>query len=262
MQEILDHYDQVDEAQRLSSGLGQLELARTQELIGRHLPAPPGVVIDAGGGPGVYASWLAPLGYQVHLIDPSPKHVEQARRIGQLASAQVGDARSLPFADASAAAVLFLGPLYHLTEHRDRIAALREAKRTLRSGGLLFAAAISRFASLLDSLARGFIDDNAFAAILERDLQEGQHRNQTSRPEYFTTAFFHRPDELRDEVTEAGFSLIDVFAIEGPGWIAHDFGSRWADPARRSRLLEVIRQVEREPSLLGMSQHLLAIAKK
>jgi hypothetical protein len=60
----------------------------------------------------------------VHLLDPVPKHVEQARTASArqpeypLASAEVGDARRLPHADASADAVLLLGPLYHLVERK------------------------------------------------------------------------------------------------------------------------------------------------
>ena len=50
-----------------------------------------------------------------------------------------------------------LGPLYHLTEAADRTRALREARRALRPGGLLAAAAITRFASTLDGVAQGFL---------------------------------------------------------------------------------------------------------
>jgi 2-polyprenyl-3-methyl-5-hydroxy-6-metoxy-1,4-benzoquinol methylase len=64
---------------RLRTGWFQLERAQTQELLLRHLPATPATVIDAGGGAGAYACWLAARGYHVHLIDPVPKHVEQAR---------------------------------------------------------------------------------------------------------------------------------------------------------------------------------------
>jgi ubiquinone/menaquinone biosynthesis C-methylase UbiE len=263
MGDIVQHYGSTSEDQRLFSGIGQLEFARTKELIERRLPPAPATILDVGGGPGAYASWLTRLGYQVHLIDATEKHVNHAlRTVVPLASAQVGDARSLPFPDASAAVILLLGPLYHLTARQERIAALREAWRSLNSGGSLFAAAISRFASLLDSLARGFIDELVFQQIVDRDLREGQHRNSTGRPEYFTTAFFHRPDELRAEVAEAGFRSIDLVAVEGPGWIAHDFGSRWVDPLRRAKLLEMIRRVENEPSLLGMSPHFLAVATK
>lgn len=260
MKEIIKHYQSVREDLRLGESWGALELARTQELIQRYLAAAPGVIVDAGGGPGAYAGWLAGLGYAVHLIDPVARHVEQAARL-QLSSAQVGDARSLPFADATADAVLLLGPLYHLTERTHRLAALAEARRVLRPAGRLFAAAISRFASLLDSLVRGFVDDPQFRKILDRDLAEGQHRNPTSRPEYFTTAYFHRPHELSEEAIEAGFLDVEVFAVEGPGWLARDFDDRWADSARRGCLLELMRQVEREPALMGISPHLLVVAR-
>ena len=46
-----------------------------------------------------------------------------------------------------------------------------------------------------------------------RDLEDGQHRNPTGAPEYFTTAFFHTPDELEDEIAEAGFALIETVAV-------------------------------------------------
>jgi ubiquinone/menaquinone biosynthesis C-methylase UbiE len=266
--EIVGYYEVADEASRLRIGWFQLEHARTQELILRHLPPPPVTVIDAGGGAGAYACWLASQGYQVHLIDPVPKHVEQARaasacqRAHPLASAEIGDARRLPQADSTADAVLLLGPLYHLTTRDDRIAALREAHRVLRPGGLLWGAAISRFASLFDSLAHGFFDDPVFAPVLARDLEEGQHRNPTTNPVYFTDAFFHRPGELSRDVLAAGFQLVELVAVEGPGWLARDFDRLWADPAQRERMLKVVRKVEREPSVLGASSHIMAIGRK
>jgi ubiquinone/menaquinone biosynthesis C-methylase UbiE len=265
--EVTNYYQQFDEDSRLQSGFFQLEFARTQELISRHLPHAPAVVVDVGGGSGVYSCWLATLGYEVHLVDTSPKLVEQARtRSGQqkhpIASIHLGDARQLEFADNSADAALLLGPPYHLTERADRMKSLREVHRVLRSGGVLFAAAISRFASLFDSLSSGFFDKPEFAAILERDLGEGQHRNPTGDLNYFTTAFFHRPSELAEEVNEAGFSNPKLFPIEGPGWMARDFESLWRNEAQHARLLECVRKVERELEILGASAHLMAIANK
>lgn len=266
--QIIRYYSEADEASRLSSGWFQLEQARTRELILRHLPPAPATIIDAGGGAGVYACWLASCGYQVHLIDPVAKHVEQARAASAqqpghpLASAEVGDARHLPHADGSADAVLLLGPLYHLVEKEDRLACLREAHRVLRPGGLLWGAGISHFASLLDSLTHGFFDDPQFATILERDLENGQHRNPTSNPLYFTDAYFHRPGELSREFLAAGFRVLEVLAIEGPGWLARDFDRLWNDSQQRERLLAAVRKVEREPSVLGASAHVMAIGRK
>jgi SAM-dependent methyltransferase len=263
MDELIAHYDQVCEVSRLQQSWGRLELARTQELILRHLPKPPGTVLDVGGAAGVYSAWLGTLGYETHLIDPVSRHVEQARQLsGLVKSAVVGDARKLAQADGSVEAVLLLGPLYHLTGRGERLAALREAHRVLRASGLLFASAINHFASLLDGLVRGFISDPRFVPILEQDLASGQHRNPTDDPNFFTTAFFHRPEELSEEIAEARFSMIELVGVEGPAWLARDFDARWADPARREQLLGLARKVEREPALLGVSMHLLAVARK
>lgn len=266
--EITGYYAEADESSRLRTSWFQIEQARTQELLLRHLPPSPAVIIDVGGGAGAYACWLAGRGYQVHLIDPVPKHVEQARAASScqpehpLTSAEIGDARHLPQGDATADALLLLGPLYHLVEKEDRLAALREARRVLRPGGWVWGAAINRFASLFDSLAHGFFDDPAFAPILARDLEEGQHRNSTGNPLYFTDACFHRPEELAQEFLTASFQVVEVVAIEGPGWLASDFGRLWNDPQQRERMLNVVRKVEREPSALGATAHLMCIARK
>jgi hypothetical protein len=132
----------------------------------------------------------------------------------------------------------------------------------LRPGGLAWGAGISHFASLFDSLAHGFFDDPAFAPILARDLEDGQHRNTTDNPLYFTDTFFHRPGELSREFLGAGFHVEAVLAIEGPGWLARDFERLWSDPAQRERILEVVRKVEKEPSVMGVSSHIMAIGRK
>ncbi|HEX2207398.1 MAG TPA: methyltransferase domain-containing protein [Longimicrobium sp.] len=256
------YYDNAPEAQRLATGPGQLERARTQEIIGRFLPAAPLVVLDVGGGPGVHARWLAELGHEVHLVDPVPRMVVQASAHAGIASCSVGDARALEWPDGFADALLLLGPLYHLQDASDRNVALREAFRVLKPEGLLFAAGISRFASALDGLSRDVLADPAFAAIVERDLADGHHYNPTTTQGYFTTAYFHRPDELGAEIGRAGFRLQGLFGLEGPAWLLSDFEARWQDEARRGRLLHVLRQLETEPSMLGVSAHMLAVAHR
>lgn len=216
----------------------------------------------------MYALPLAREGYAVHLIDPVPLHVDQAREASALqpgaplTSAALGDARRLRCDDNSVEAVLLLGPLYHLTSRDDRLQALREAYRVVCPGGVVAAAAISRFASTYDGLLRGFLKDPGFEEIVERDVREGQHRNPTGRPEWFTTAYFHRPEELRGEVIEAGFKVEALVGIEGPAWVLPDLDSWLEDPPRRSRLVEAIRRVEAEPSLLGASAHILVVGRR
>ena len=100
--EIISHYtESYDESKRLTDGFGQLERARTLELIARFLPEQPSVVLDVGGASGTYSFSIAGLGHEVHLIDIVPKHIEQAKARSRepgaptLAGMRVGDARAL-----------------------------------------------------------------------------------------------------------------------------------------------------------------------
>jgi ubiquinone/menaquinone biosynthesis C-methylase UbiE len=263
---IAEYYHRAPEEHRLEQGPFILEELRTRELIERHAQRPPATVLDVGGAAGAYALWLADAGYAVHLVDAAPRLVAEAQRRSvarprPLASCRVGEARALDFPDRHADIVLLLGPLYHLTEAADRARALSEARRVLKPGGRLFAAAISRWASALDGLSRDLFQDPQFAAIVEQDLREGQHRNPTERLDYFTTAYFHRPDELRAEVLGAGLILEGLYGVEGPGWLLSDVTARLADPRRRAGLLQVARLLESEHSMLGVSAHLLAVAR-
>ncbi len=264
---IIDYYDRAPEEARLEQGPFQLEQVRTRELVQRFAPPPPGVVLDIGGAAGAYALWLAEAGYSVHLLDRVPRLVAEAQRRSaaaarSLVSCRVADAGALDVLSETADVVLLLGPLYHLTDAGDRTRALQEATRALKPGGLLFAAGISRWASALDGLSRDLMPDPRFARIVEQDLKNGQHRNPTERLDYFTTAYFHRPEELAAEVLATGLTLKGVFGLEGPGWILPDVAERMADAERRNTLLGVARMLETEPAVLGASAHLLAVAQR
>jgi ubiquinone/menaquinone biosynthesis C-methylase UbiE len=256
------------ERDRLTTGQGALELARTQALLERFLPAPPAEVLDAGGGPGRYAVWLAARGYRVHLLDLVPLHVEQARTAANarpetaLASAEVGDARVLSRCDESMDAVLLLGPLYHLTESSARVQALAEARRVCRRGGVVIAAVISRYASTLDGIRGSFLEDPTFAEVTAQARLHGQHRNPTENPAYFTTAYFHRPGELETELTTAGLTHEATLGVEGPAWFLGDLDARLADERRRTALLDALTAIEAEPTLLGASAHWLGVARR
>jgi len=265
--EVRYHYEQqARESARLRSGKAAIEFQRQKEIITRFLPAAPSRILDIGGGPGNYSLWLASHGYEVHLLDPVALHVQQATRRAARQrvrlEARVGDARSLPFPDRYAHAVLLMGPLYHLTKRQDRRTALREVMRVLRPGGVLIAVGISRFTSMLDGSWQGFVRDPTFRRTILRDLSTGQHRNPGRVPAYFTTAFFARPEELRSEVESIGFSSVRLIAAEGLLWWIPALASYWPDPSLRRFLLTVTRRTEEEPSLVGLGPHIIIVARK
>jgi hypothetical protein len=76
--------------------------------------------------------------------------------------------------------------------------------------------AVSRFASLLDGLYEGWLDDPVFRPIVDQDLLDGQHRGaaHSTRPEFFTIAYFHTPDSPAGEIGQAGFTGTAVYGVE------------------------------------------------
>ncbi|MBB5115831.1 methyltransferase domain-containing protein [Micromonospora echinospora] len=250
-----DVYVEADRLER--SPQGRLEARRTRDLLARLLPAAPADVLDVGGGPGAYAGPLAAAGYRVHLIDLVPAHVAAARAAYPLVTASVGDARALPLPDAATDATLLLGPLYHLPLRSDRVAALREAARVTRPGGPVVAAAISRNAALIDLTAQGRVDEHN-RRLLRAEYETGVNDPRTG----FTTAFFHRPEELVAEFVAAGLHTPEVYGVEGPLWPLLDaLGTESHEPLFENAVT-CAETFERDASILGASGHLLATARR
>jgi SAM-dependent methyltransferase len=266
--EIMDYYATGRELDRLARGIGPLELARTKELVACFFPPPPAVVFDIGGGPGVYSCWLAREGYEVHLVDAMPLHIEEARRASAaqpawpVATLEVGDARALPWPDACADGVLLHGPLYHLTSRQDRLAAIRESARVLRPGGVLLAVAITSHASTLVGLVKWWLHDADYFEMCRRELTEGLHLQPPNWPGLFTTAYFHRPGELEAELVKAGLRHEATLAVQGPGWLVPEFEEKWQDEQARETILRIVRLMEADAGALGTSPHLMAVARK
>ncbi|MFJ3235859.1 class I SAM-dependent methyltransferase [Streptomyces sp. NPDC086787] len=261
--ETLRFYNEtINEANRLTTTAdGRLELLRTQELLRRYLPLAPARVLDVGGGPGVHARWLVEDGYDVHLVGPVPRHIQQAESTG--ATVELGDTRQLGAEEASYDVVLVLGPLYHLLDRRDRDRALAEAYRVLKPGGLLAAAGINRYASLFEHTAFAHLHKEPMrkniGAILATQIHDGRKA--------FTQAYFHSGEQLHDEVTAAGFTGTEVFGVEGPAWsllaaVERNTGLPCQESSLFESALAAARLAEPYPELLAASSHLLAVSRR
>jgi SAM-dependent methyltransferase len=251
------YYSRGGEVDRLNVGVGRLEFLRTQDVLRRLLPRAPARVLDVGGGAGVHARWLADDGYRVRLVDPMPLHVHHAAAIAGV-DAVLGDARRLAEPEATYQAVLLLGPLYHLPERRDRVTALKEAVRVAAPGGIVVAATISRYAGLYDTLVRRSYLDPEVRRITDAEVVTGVH--EPFGQDLFTHAYFHHPDEIVDEFRDAGMSRVTRYALEGGAWLFADRDGWLEGDERTTTLLEALRSVEQEPSLFGVSSHLLTVA--
>ncbi|MHC1696028.1 MAG: class I SAM-dependent methyltransferase [Eubacteriales bacterium] len=264
--DVLEGYNSGRERGRLHQGLGLIEFQRTKEILLQTLPSPPAVIYDIGGGYGEYSCWLASLGYDVYLYDISETNIRMSMELQdeygvKLKEAIVADARSISRPDESADAILLFGPLYHIVEREERLLALKECFRLLKHNGLLFTAAITSYATTIKFVAsyhyNSLLDDDNFFDMLKTTVKTGKH---TKKP--MGLSHFHKPDELRSEIDCVGFTSTDIRGVIGPCWLIQNLDEVWTDETRRENIMRVVRLLEKEESIMGLSTHILSISKK
>ncbi len=263
--EIEDFYAQTSEESRLELGLGPLEFERNKNLIARFLPKK-GIVVDVGGGPGIYAEWLAGMGHQVYLIDPVDKHIKQASKRSAKSkkpfTSLLGEAQNLVFDDNFADVIILHGPLYHLQQKEDRIRALEEAKRVIKPNGVVLGFAINHSASAVAGLLNGFIHIPALFEMCKQELSTGIHTPPKGILGVLPMAYYHRPAELRSEVEAAGLAYLDTFAVEGMIWMDKNYFETRADFNKKEAMMELIKLTENDQSLLSLSPHMMIVGRK
>jgi len=275
---VLAGYNAGIEKDRLRTGIGLIEFERTKELLLEHLPKPPAVIYDVGGGYGEYAWWLTSLGYEVHLFDLSETHIRMSTDLAAeypgccLHSAEVSDARCVPRPAESADAVLLMGPLYSITDYAERILAIRESHRVLKPGGLLFSAALTPYSVLIprialyrsdDSPKRRELEDSAVMAAIERALEDGCYENPGKRiASGLGSSHLHTAKALKQELKEGSFPESSVYGVMGGAWLAPYLEELLAEEKSRSVLMKTVRMLDGHEEIIGLSGHLLAISEK
>jgi ubiquinone/menaquinone biosynthesis C-methylase UbiE len=249
---------------------GFMEYAITRKMLSKYLK-PKSRILDIGGGPGRYAMWLAHHHHHVVLADLSPELLAVARvklseagetaNVEEIVQADACDLSRWP--DNSFDAVLSMGPLYHLIDANDRIKALSELLRVLRSDGVAFVALMPRYAFLRRTLAmpderRHLLQPEFVANILEK----GEFINDI--PGRFTNGYGVRPAEVSPFFEKHGFKTLTLMAAEGIAGNLQRILSELEqnDPATYQTALDVILSTANDPAILGMASHLLYIGKK
>ena len=275
---VLAGYNAGIERDRLRTGMGLIEFERTKEILTEHLPKPPAVIYDIGGGYGEYAWWLASLGYEVHLFDLSETNIAMSGELAAeyphtaLASATVCDARDIPRESKTADAILLMGPLYSITDYKERLLALKECYRLLKDDGILFSAAITPYGALIaritayrasDSRKSFELDDPAVLAMIERALSDGCYENPNrSISTGLGSSHMHTAKALREELSAGGFKTLSVHGVMGGAWLAPNLHDLMTTPDTKETLMKTVRLLDTHEEIIGLSGHLLAISKK
>ena len=140
---LKNYYEKYDENARFSSKRGMVEFLTTIHYIENYLK--PGMkIIEIGAGTGRYSHYFARNGYRVDAIELMECNIEMFKQNTENAehiSITQGDAVNLcGISSEQYDITLLLGPMYHLYAVEDQKAAMREAIRVTKKGGIVFAA--------------------------------------------------------------------------------------------------------------------------
>lgn len=243
----------------------RVELETTLHFLDQYLP-PQARILDAGGGPGRYTIELARRGHNLVLLDMTPANLEYARR--QIKRARVqqqvtgiveGTIVDLAqFADASFdAAVCLGGPLSHVLDATGRQRAVDELLRVVRPGGIIAISVMGRLSVL--ALELMLFPEEIDMPVHAQIRETGSYYGGSG----FTACHFFLPEELAGLFVDKPAAIETMVGLEGLGSRADKAINRTArHPQRWQRWLETHYRTCTHPAVVGMSEHMLVIARK
>lgn len=260
------YYDQNVKTEWSRLERHRTEFAVTMRIFQDYLPEPPATVLDVGGGPGRYAIALAQQEYRVTLVDLSQECLQFAKDKAKEARVELVDyvqanATNLEqFPDGSCDAVLLMGPLIHLLKEQEREKALRETRRVLRQGGVIFASFICRYAPLR------YVAQCDPARILKyrdryEDLLSLGILKAVPNTTAFTDAHFAHPSEIKPFMEKGSFETLNLVGCEGiVTWMEDKVnkltGELW------KVWVELNYRLGKDPTLHGAADHLLYAGRR
>lgn len=269
MSNVIEYYDSFGEKEWSRLDREPLEFLVNMHYIKKHLPLS-GEILDNGAGPGKYSMELAKQGYKITLTDLTPKFVDIAiKKSEELGLSDnfndfhVMNAESLEeLEDETYNASLMLGPLYHIQTEQGRLNAVKELFRVTKSNGIVFVAFRSRINHVLDSLLRpeNWKPHNNMVKIQEF-IKTGMFNHQDRGR--FTGAYFYNIEDIKPYMEKNGFETLELIGSTNIGFaLTKDNWEYWSDKGEYQRLVNFLIETAREPSVLGMSSHLLYIGRK
>lgn len=259
-----------EEWDRLETGVdGYLEFEETTTALETHVPES-GHILDAGGGSGRYAVWLAERGYEVTLLDISRRQASIARKkaaergVTSDISVLQGSITDLGLeADTFDATCCLGGPLSHVLDE-TRANAVSELRRVSVPDAPVFVSVIGLLGTLLLYLSTGY-QLRVLPELWEHGDYDAELLSEYGYEHPFADTHLFRRAELETLLSEEGLSVVDVVGLEGLGSLYHDEGIREnlvdMDTDERTALEETIHATNGDPTVADFSVHILAVAR-
>ena len=170
---LTNYYTTHNEDARLTSKHGMVEFLTTTHYVEKYLK--PGMrILEIGAGTGRYSHYFAQNGYDVDAIELMECNIEVFKantKEGENITVQQGDAVDLHnILSEQYDITLLLGPMYHLYTDEDKIAAMSEAIRVTKKGGIVFAAYCNSDMTVYQfCFVRGGINNEQYGNLIDPD---------------------------------------------------------------------------------------------
>lgn len=246
-----------------ATAITRIEYLITSYWLRRYLPQT-GLILDAGCGPGRYTIDLAQRGYRVAMFDLVREMLELGCRKASLAGVDPrlampteGDLAALPYEDDAFDAVISLGaPLSHIVDAGLRVRAVAEMARVVKPGRPVFLTVCTRLAayrSIAFWMDLGFFDQVMTPEDRRRGIFDGSQLWYT-----------FKPGELEALVRRVGLEVVECVGCEGlANHLPLDHLEQIErDPERWEVWREILLETCNEPSIIGISNHLMVVARK
>lgn len=266
---VKKHYSEygIGEWERLTRHpYHRLEFDTTMHFLKQYLPEK-GLVLDAGGGPGRYAIELAKMGYEVILLDITPKLLEIARE--QITKANVGnrirevlqgsiDDLSM-FNDNTFEAVICLGgALSHVVIDKQREKAASELIRVAKPDAPILVSVIGKLAVCMNTIVFLWPELESAPEVYRRYTATGDYFGGTG----FAPTHFYTPEELEKEF-QSKTKILKMVGLEGM-FSTHE--KEYNEVYKMEKYNEILWETHlrtcTHPSIVGISEHFMIICRK
>jgi ubiquinone/menaquinone biosynthesis C-methylase UbiE len=273
-EDIRRHYNEYGEREwaRLEKDIhGRVQFEVTTNIVSRYLKKGDHV-LDAGSGPGRYATWLTERGARVFLVDISDRQLELAREKIREAGAEAGitGMKRMDICDMNGIKghsfdlVLCLGgALSYVRDRRHR--ALDELIRVAKPGAPIIISAMSllgTFHLIGTTDAAGFLEKisehiewspgEPFPDVLD---------SRPGSPEWHTPMTLYTSAYLRGLLADHGCEVVEMAAANTITSGVHAYEKIPTSHEATEMLIQLEKQFSARSGLIDMGQHIIVVAR-
>ena len=253
---LIKYYNKFNEDKRLTRRHGIVEFTTAMKYIVKYLKKMDNPkILDVGAGTGRYSIELDKQGYDVTAVELVKHNLMHLKKNYPDIKSYQGNAINLKkFKDESFDMVLLFGPMYHLITKNEKIKALMEAKRVVKTGGIIM---ISYYMNEYAVIKHGFVEGNILDAIDSNEIDKNFHITPKCDDLYSMV----RLEDINELKKIAKLKRIKILSQDGASDYIRPIINKMDDKTFETYIKYHLSICERK-ELLGASSHVLDILKK